>query len=215
MSPISDFVGVDLDGTLIDARKRQIAVAQSFISKLSDVPLKAEDFWNLKRDGLNTQAALENLGYSNEMAREISYRWIREIEQSRWLRIDEWLPLAREGLQMLKEHGVEIRVITARTKSKNLLRQVSTLGLNNWINRLDIVDPLRAAESKSQILNGAIAFIGDSESDALAARLAGVPFVAVTTGQRSRAFLEHCHVDTITDDFSVAASTVLTIWNSR
>ncbi len=54
-----------------------------------------------------------------------------------------------------------------------------------------VVDPGAAVVAKAAVLErlAPAGFIGDSDSDGEAAARAGIPFVAVATGQRSRSYL--------------------------
>lgn len=205
----SNFIGLDLDGTLIDARRRQVTVAKQVIGLFGLAPLDGDAFWRLKREGLDTVSALERLAYPAAAAREVAKGWMREIETPCWLELDAWLPGALEGLAMLKEAGFPVRVLTARSQPEAALAQASTLGLASWVQAFEVVNPRYAAEAKALKLAGAVGFVGDTEIDARAACLASVPFVGVTTGQRSRQFLKGQGVAPLVDDFVSAVSSIL------
>ncbi|MFN3592935.1 MAG: HAD family hydrolase, partial [Thermaurantiacus sp.] len=75
-------------------------------------------------------------------------------------------------------------------------------GLDHLIEALHVVAPAEAASAKADILRKLKpkAWCGDSEVDAEAGRLAGVPFFAVTCGQRNAQVLQALpHVDLLAD----------------
>ncbi|HEX8101896.1 MAG TPA: HAD family hydrolase, partial [Solirubrobacteraceae bacterium] len=81
-------------------------------------------------------------------------------------------------------------VLTARADAEGVRRQVARLRLLDPASVI-VVSPGGAAERKAEILatRRPALFVGDTESDGRAAQLAGVPFLAVDTGQRDAAFL--------------------------
>lgn len=181
------WVALDLDGTLIDAKVRQVELARFHLGAFG-VELDGEILWAKKREGATTRAALEAMGYP--CAAEVAAGWGRDIESREWLARDAWLPGVLELLGRLREKGVRVRVVTARRDAAAVGEQAEALGLSALVDEVVVVDPRRAAVEKAAYLEGVALFVGDSESDAEAAALAGVPFVAVETGVRSRGFLE-------------------------
>jgi len=184
-------LALDLDGTLIDARARQVAVARHAVKQVTARTLKDHTFWELKRAGASTEQALVRLGYTRALAREIASAWAREIEADRWLELDRALPDAREVLAGLRAEGVASAVITARRRADGAERSLALAGLRELVDELLVVEPAEAVEGKTAHLMrlGAVAFVGDTDADGQAAALAATPFVAVATGQRSPGLL--------------------------
>lgn len=170
----------DLDGTLIDCRARQVALARH----VAGAGLDEDRFWAAKRGGATTARALADQGF--ERAEALAAEWVRLVERDEWLALDALLPGAREALR----RTAHAMVLTARSDGDALARQVRRLAIADFAHVV-IVDPAVAADHKSEVLREvhAAAFIGDTESDARAAESAGVPFLAVDTGQRDAAFL--------------------------
>jgi phosphoglycolate phosphatase-like HAD superfamily hydrolase len=181
------WVALVLDGTLIDAQTRQVELARFHLLKFGEA-LDGAELWAKKREGASTRAVLDAMGFSS--AAEVAAAWGRDIESREWLVRDRWLPGVCEVLERLRAEGVGLRVVTARQDEGALREQLETLGVTARVDEVVVVDPRRAAIEKAEFLKGAELFVGDTESDAEAAKLAGVPFVAVSTGVRSRAFLE-------------------------
>ena len=171
-------IALDLDGTLLDCRTRQCAVLQAVLPSRVDPAA----WWARKRGGATTAAALVALGVDRRRAEAAAAAWTARVEDDEWLALDAPLPGARAALARA---GF---VLTARRRPGAVARQLQALGLAAEV---VVVDPRRAAEAKAEVLRdrGARGLVGDTESDARAAALAGVGFAAVGTGQRDPAFL--------------------------
>jgi phosphoglycolate phosphatase-like HAD superfamily hydrolase len=149
-------------------------------------------FWRAKRSGSTTMSALRELGYTAPDAERVAHRWAELIETDDWLASDRALKGARRVLAGLRADGAVVTVITARRRGDGARRSVAASRLDSLIDDLVIVNPEAAVSAKAQALGRcrASGFIGDTESDGRAAGAARVRFVAVMTGQRSRAYLD-------------------------
>ena len=180
----------DLDGTLIDARQRQVGVAAEVAAELCRFRLDGDRFWRAKRSGATTAAALVTLGQDEASAQMLAREWMNRIESDRWLDQDTVLPGVMTVLRRLRTRA-EILVLTARTRPDGARRSIEVTGLAPLIDDVVVVDPAAAVVGKTSSLRRcrARAFVGDTESDGAASASAEVPFVAVTTGQRSRRYM--------------------------
>jgi phosphoglycolate phosphatase len=178
-------LALDLDGTLVDARARQVAVASHVLGEMGEAALEEDLFWALKRAGATTERALVKLGYPLRAAADIADSWRKEIEADRWLELDDALPGVLRVLQELRSRGVTITVLTARQRAEGAARSLEGAGLADLVDELHVVDPARAVAAKADLLarHVHVGFVGDTASDGEAAAAAGVPFVAVTSGQ--------------------------------
>jgi phosphoglycolate phosphatase-like HAD superfamily hydrolase len=184
-------LALDLDGTLIDARPRQVEVAHHAVKELGALALNERLFWECKRAGASTEQALVQLGYPLGFAADVARLWKRDIESKRWLAHDRPLPGVAIVLRRLRAQRITVLVLTARQRSESARRSIEIAGLARLVDELLVVDPAKAASSKAKLLmdRDALAFIGDTASDGMAAAAAGVRFVAVTTGQRAHGYL--------------------------
>jgi phosphoglycolate phosphatase-like HAD superfamily hydrolase len=188
---VKDRIAFDLDGTLIDARHRQVGVATEALASATGERLDEARFWRAKRSGANTRDALTRLGYYPATAADVAQRWAQRIEADDWLDGDRALPGVKRVLTDLQDGGAVICVVTARRSAEGARRSLLAAGIEPLIAKLIVVAPAMVVTAKARALRrwGAAGFIGDTESDGLASRSAGVPFAAVTTGQRSRGYL--------------------------
>lgn len=180
-------VALDLDGTLLDCRPRQVRLA----ARLVGAGFDADRFWAAKRHGATTRVALEAVGVPGARAQRIAREWAAAVEDDAWLAVDPLLPGARRALAALAAAARPVLVLTARRRARAARDQVAHLvpGLP-----VEVVDPARAAAAKAAALRRcrARAFVGDTESDAAAAAAAAVAFLAVGGGQRDPTWLsEH------------------------
>ena len=185
-------LALDLDGTLIDAETRQVGVLWELLETEPGLPaLDPAEFWRRKRAGATTRGALAALGVGEAAAERLAGRWLAAVEDPAWLRRDRLLPGVAATLERLRERGERPLILTARRHPDRAREQVAALGLLRWCAAVRVVDPAEAEAAKAAELRvlGARGMVGDSESDARAAALAGVPFAAVSSGQRSREYL--------------------------
>jgi phosphoglycolate phosphatase-like HAD superfamily hydrolase len=181
----------DLDGTLVDARLRQLGVAAEVLGELELGELDARRFWRAKRAGATTAGALLALGYDPARAPAIADCWRDRVESERWLARDRALPGVARVLRRLRREGHTIAVLTARGRRHGAVQSLQASGLASLVDELMVVDPASAVTAKANVLAvcGARSFVGDAETDGDAAAVAAVAFVAVATGQRSAAYL--------------------------
>lgn len=200
-------LAVDLDGTLVDCRARQVALAAA----LAGPGFDGDAFWEAKRAGATTRAALVALGHPDAAARALADAWAEAIEDDAWLAHDRLLPGARAALEAAGDAGLEPFVLTARRRADAVRAQVDRLGLAALVAGVEVVDPGDAAAAKGALLaaRGAVALIGDTESDAAGAAAAGVPFVAVGGGQRAPGFLRARGVAVVHPDVGAAVAALL------
>lgn len=185
-------VAFDLDGTLLDARARQVEALRAACLALDEPQPVYDDFWNLKRGGETTAGALHQVGYGRERAGRLSDWWVLHVEDEAMQLHDTLLPGAVEALDACRHGKFSARILTARSQPQFVRQQLARHKLLPLTDQVAVVSPANASAEKAAILLQweAVVLIGDTESDAQAAQLATVPFMAVTCGQRSSAFLQ-------------------------
>lgn len=188
MMPLLAF---DLDGTLLDCRPRQVELAADLLRERCLPPLDEVRFWAIKRSGATTRLALQALLPDRATADAIAADWHDRIESAAWLELDQPLPGVVACLDDLLEKGFELSMLTARTNRQGVDATIDRLGWRHIFSRIKVVAAESASSQKATVLSHwkPIAFVGDTESDAVAASLAGVPFVGLSTGQRDATWL--------------------------
>ncbi|MDW8336510.1 MAG: hypothetical protein RMK34_06010 [Tepidimonas sp.] len=181
---------LDFDGTLTDCRRRQVVVAR-VIGRAFGIDIDPDRFWGMKRTGYSTLRIFSAFGIPDGDAKSMSDLWVLQIEGLPWLAYDRLWDGIRDDLLMVKLRGWEIVLLSARRSVCRLRWQLETLGLSGLLDRTIVVDPGQAVAKKAEALKKWIpnVYIGDSEADLMAAKMAGVQFIGVVCGQRSREFL--------------------------
>ncbi|WP_377702766.1 HAD family hydrolase [Pseudoduganella sp. UC29_71] len=195
-------LALDLDGTLLDCEARQVALTRALLAQRGQPALDAAAFWRRKRAGASTRTALAAQYGDAPWLPELAQAWLAAVEQPQWLAGDQLLPGVAGVLEGLIAGGVALRLLTARGNHDGLHATLARLALAPYFEQVGVVDPLSASTQKAAILADwrPAAFIGDTESDLAAARQAGIPFAAVSWGQRDAAWLAahgaaSCHAD--------------------
>lgn len=189
MSTVS--VAIDLDGTLITCKNRQTAVLRAAMLACGAKFANLDEAWTAKREGLTTREALRAAGAPAGIAAAVSARWVAMIEDPQWLQLDACFPDAVDALMRLRDAGVRAVLVTARRHKHWLATQLRSLRLDVHLDKVIVVSPSDATAQKAKVLAQILprAYIGDTESDFAAARVAGVTYHAVSRGQRSPSFL--------------------------
>lgn len=182
----------DLDGTILNCRKRQVAVMKMLVQSSLRLPFDEDAYWTTKRDGLDNKQALLAAGVPKPAIYELCDSWLEVIEDDEWLILDEPLDGSREALAAAQESGIRSLLLTARRRPVGVYETLQRFDLSSFIDDVRIVPPDSKVDEKKaeHLLQYEVeTFFGDSESDYNAAKRAGVAFSAIDCGQRSSEFL--------------------------
>lgn len=180
-------IGLDLDGTLITCRQRQVSLMRAIV-RAHGFSLCPTTFWRAKSGGKNNKGALIECGFSGDLVEYFCKLWVESIETSAWLTLDSLMP---DAYTLLNNDNFSLHLITARSNPRLLKLQLSSLGIDRYFSSVWVVSPIDSYRKKAAILRELKCeiHIGDSEVDLNAAKLAGCYFMGVEHGQRSRGFL--------------------------
>lgn len=188
-------IAFDLDGTLLDSRKRHEIVMRDVLKK-HGIELNILDLVSFKAEGYNNIDWLLSKDISENEAKVINAEWISLIESTVYLNCDSLYPNVIEILNGLSKDN-DLFLITARNNKDNAYKQINQLGISEYFTDISVVDtcsetPLLKSRKLQEY--GVDSFIGDTESDYKAALIAGCDFKAVAYGFRSKKFLsEFCN----------------------
>lgn len=171
-------VAFDFDGTLLDSRARHGIVLGDILAE-NNIDIDVSDLIDFKRDGANNVAFLISRGVDDDVARRIQSEWVRRIERDDYLAHDT---MYADALDLLNKYGAgaDLVLITARANVAGLHAQVDKFNLKKYFRDIYVVSPgVDAAAAKADILSriGAVCIIGDTASDACAAKTAGIEFI--------------------------------------
>ncbi|GIV35622.1 MAG: hypothetical protein KatS3mg032_0001 [Cyclobacteriaceae bacterium] len=184
-------VVLDLDGTLLDCRKRLYTVFSELTGGLN---LTEEQYWELKRNKNDHRKILSVLGtWSNQQITEFEHSWLSRIEEKEYLTLDRTFEGVEPFLQRLHQQFYVV-LLTSRQLAENVIWQLKYLDLHPWFHEVRITGKgnTKYKTIQERPLKGLhpTYLIGDTGEDIRTARKAGFTAIAVTNGFRSQQVLE-------------------------
>lgn len=190
---------LDLDGTLIDPRRR---LYELFTELAPENTLSFDEYWQNKRNRMNQREMLRHfLRYPDAKIDSFKRAWMERVEDPERLAKD--VPL--EGVSEFLAHArqfADFYLVTARQHPERLLAQIRRLG---WENSFQDIATTAQRQSKAALVRSRIAyarddmFVGDTGEDIIAGRELGMRTIAVTSGVLNEAALLEYRPDEIHD----------------
>lgn len=175
---MKNIVAFDFDGTLLDSRNRHTVVMRDVLNDFG-INLNLDDLIEFKSFGKNNIDYLKTKGIDETTSQKVQKQWIANIESYEYLEKDI---LYDDAIFLLNKYSKnnELILITARANIDGLNKQIDKFDLRKYFKEIFVVNPGKTAtEQKAEILKSqnAILMIGDTNSDANAAKIAGIKFV--------------------------------------
>jgi phosphoglycolate phosphatase-like HAD superfamily hydrolase len=187
---------VDLDGPILDTRRRHHACYARILGDGGCETLDLRTYWSLKRRPIAVGELLARSGCVAIPTEDFERRWLRLIEQPRFLALDIIQQGALEKLRHWNQLGFHLILASMRRDSQTAGQQLRELGISELFATITFSSPARGPEGKAASVISVMppdsrvkVWIGDTEADVAAARIAGFQSIAVSCGIRSRAFL--------------------------
>ncbi len=189
----------DLDGTLIDPRRRLYALFQELAPENS---LSFEEYWFIKRRRVNQRDMLRRyLHYSDDRIDEFQSQWMEKIEETSRLAMD--LPYEHVN-DFLKKTAIStyVYLVTARQCKDRVVSQIDKLG---WSTHFIDILVTEHRTTKAELIRDKIQigpldiFIGDTGEDIHTGRDLRIGTVAVTSGVLCKSVLKKYRPDLILD----------------
>lgn len=188
---------LDLDGTLIDARKR----LYNLYVDLTGSKLSFDVYWKYKREQRSNDWLLINIeNYPIKGIEEFKEKWLKKIELKQYLDFDELFPNTKELLIEL-ESSLDLILITGRQSYTNLIWQLEKYQIAHYFKR--ILNTANKTPKEEMIRNYTGIFqpndiiIGDTGIEVIAGKNLGIITVAVLSGFRNKESLEKYQPDYI------------------
>lgn len=156
---------LDLDGTLIDSSKRHYILMEQVLEAFADAyaedearPFVPEEFMNFKAAGNSGKKYLtEVLQIEEETALRIMNAWGRKIESPEMMAYDCLYEDTLPFLEELKKRKDTILFLTARKNEKEVKDELKQLGIASYAKEVLVVDPLRGAQQKLEVVQNLLA----------------------------------------------------------
>jgi phosphoglycolate phosphatase len=211
-------VVIDLDGTLLDTAPDLVAAANAMRAELDLPPLPFDTVMSYVGKGADVLVHRSLTGALDGQAepalfaagREAFLRWYTDLNG----RETRDYPGVREGLAAMRAAGLRLAVVT----NKPIAFAVPLLALTGLSAHFELViggdtlpwkkpdpAPMLHACARLGLPPERVVAIGDSINDALAARAAGMPVLAVPYGYNEGRDVRELDVDGIVDSLSMAA----------
>jgi len=184
-------VVLDLDGTLLDSRRRHVIVLSDCVNEINYIKSTYndfDDFVSYKSEGNTGLSYLQNKGIPN--AKEIFALWIEKIEEKKYLEADILYPNVCESLELLKRH-YNLFLLTARTNKVNVIWQLSQLNIDTFFTEIFVVSNIGnvSGNKYAAIKSLQISYVvGDMEVDYDLAKRVDSIFLPLNCGFRSATF---------------------------
>jgi phosphoglycolate phosphatase-like HAD superfamily hydrolase len=183
----------DLDGTLLDVRRRHFAVYAQSLRELGRSALLEADYWRRRRAGEGTFDVVGDLP-AGDLSR-FRNAWLERIECRHYLALDRTYLSVRAVLAELgRAHRLVL--VTLRRDQHALAWQLAQTRLTPFF--AEVISPAgRIPSRKSDLLPnwypmGQAWVIGDSEADIELASDLGARCLCLTEGVRSPDYLREC-----------------------
>jgi phosphoglycolate phosphatase-like HAD superfamily hydrolase len=187
---------VDLDGPILDTRRRHHACYARILGEIGCVPLDLQTYWRLKRRRTGVEQVLARSRCLAVSSSGFERRWLRLIEQPSFLALDVVQPGAFETLRSWNEQGFHLVLASMRRNRKSAREQVRNLGIAKLFQSIRFSSPDSGPRGKAASVTSVIprgssgkVWVGDTEADVAAAKIAGFRSIAVSCGIRSRRLL--------------------------
>lgn len=189
---------LDLDGTLLDCRIRLYTLFKKLVPECYH---SLTEYWDLKRQSIGHKKLLMEL-YRWDLPKFIEFekRWLKQIEDKKYLTLDSTVEGIQSFLQNLKIHNYVV-LLTARQKPEHVFWQLEKLSLLSFFDKILVTGVYM---NKVKLLNTQfernflkVYMIGDTGEDIQIANQFGFFSVAVTNGFRNEAILKEYKPDLI------------------
>jgi phosphoglycolate phosphatase len=188
---------LDLDGTLIDPRRRLYTL---FCELAPEVGLSFEDYWRDKRNRMSQREMLRKyLAYPDARIDAFHEAWMSKVEEPARLALDTPFPGVSEFLDRARQQAT-LCLITARQHQDRLAEQLYRFG---WQDVFTCVLTTGQRQTKAAMIRAHCAYgaddalVGDTGEDILAGKELGMHTVAVASGALSEAILREYAPDRI------------------
>lgn len=178
----------DLDGTLLDCRKRLYTLFQDLVPESA---LTIDEYWDLKRNKIDHKTILtEQFNYSVDEFKQFEETWLEKIELFDYLQFDTPVCGVHDILDNLSKEN-DLYVVTSRQSRENAVVQLKNVAMYKYFTNILVT----GHEYEKTYLVRTVRYtdndwyIGDTGHDIITGRELGLKTIAVTYGFLKREVL--------------------------
>jgi phosphoglycolate phosphatase len=188
----------DLDGTLIDSRRRLYELFSALVPKST---LSFNEYWRLKRQRINHEFILTNyFNYTQIEIFKFQEVWLSLIESPNYIRLDTKIDGVINVLEALYPNNI-LYLCTARQFNDSTVEQLKSLGLYNYFKKI-LVTQNRISKVDLILQNVNLTpsdwLVGDTGQDVMVGKALNIMTCSVFSGFLDKGILEEYHPDVIT-----------------
>jgi len=180
---------VDLDGTVIDSRKRSFELFRYLVGNR----MTFDEYCSVKSSGIGNHEILKDrIGWPLNLIQEFDKQWASLIETSEWLQFDELFPFTIHALRQMINCHYDLWLVTARRNHSTLHHQLNHLNLIHYFKKILMSKGVisKAITISGEKKNEQIEYIvGDTEEEIAVAKELGIHSISVLSGARNKDFL--------------------------
>jgi len=180
----------DLDGTLIDSRRRLYMLFQHLVP---DSRLSHDQYWEFKKNKIPNQEILSReMNFDQVAVDRFVEQWMGLIESPEFLGLDVAFPGIHDSLEILGKQA-RLYVCTARQHRSIVLEQLHQLGLDVFFREILVTGQQhskdRLIQQRIPNLSGRDWMVGDTGKDVEVGKALGIKTCAVLSGFQNRTTL--------------------------
>lgn len=191
-------IAFDLDGTLIDIKKRDFQVYSDILHLYSCTPINIDLYWSLRREKKNIFELLQLSDFPSLYYDCFLQKRQELIEQVEYLLLDELFPFVFPVLEYLKRNYKCI-LVTKRNDVDVTNEQLKRLKLVDYFD--DIYITLSNKKLIFQKIESLEYVIGDTENDIVPANSINIKTIAIASGIRNKEELAKLNPSCLINNF--------------
>ena len=183
---INDAIVLDLDDTLIDTSRRHFNVISDYLKFYYIDFFSFGEYLSLRKNNrLSNQQII--VKYFSSVANEFGKWWANSIEKEEFLRHDRQIVDTSLLIELVEKKRSPLILLSLRSNLETAEEQFKSFSFSGYFTQIYFL-PHNSVNPKIEVLSflkkkyNRLLFIGDSESDAEAARQSLVDFYGVMTG---------------------------------
>jgi phosphoglycolate phosphatase-like HAD superfamily hydrolase len=195
---MKELIFFDLDGTLIDPKKRYCAIYKQLCNELKIKALKCDIYWEMKRNKVSEYEIFQKTNPELNDISNILKKRILMLEDDTFLKLDILHHNAVDFLELIYKKYTLV-MVTFRRNRPNLESQLKRLGIIQYFDKILSLAPSLEIKYMNKvniildnynILEGF--YFGDTEVDLLAGRYLKIKTVSFNFGIRHEKYLNKC-----------------------